>query len=863
MADQSRTEQRPAPSRALTLTASLRPAALDARRGVVRLHPEVFAALGLRPGDPVGLTGRRATACIAALAEAGAGRGLLYADDLILGNLGVRDGGQVTVEPAPTTAARTVTVAGPPEIQAVVSPETLRLALLGKVVSTGDNVSLLPQDIIPAGGARDLLQAARRSLSNTIGYGFTSALVTVTGAEPATAVLVTMDTVVAWRGGHATHEPGTVPEQPQSTAAAPSLEDLPGLRAQAHELTELLDLGFHHAEVLAKLGTTALLGVLITGPAGSGKSALVRAVAAQVEAAVRVLWAPEIAALTNNDAAARLRAAAAEVKPPGVLVIADVEALAPRDSPGPLATVFRQVIQDLINSGAAVVCTTSRPEAVDPTLRAPGLLDHEIVVPLPDAALRREQLTVLTRGMPLAEDVRLDDVAGRTPGFVAADLAALAREAGVRAALRQKSTTDSPQVTMADFDGALEVVRPTSMAESSLELAKLTLDDVGDMTEVKEVLTESVLWPLAYPDAFARLGVQPPRGVLLYGPPGCGKTYLVKAVAGTGKANVLSVKGAELLSKWVGESERAVRELFRRAREAAPTLVFLDEVDALAPVRGQASDGGTTDRVVAALLTELDGVESLRNVVVIGATNRPDLVDPAMLRPGPAGAAGVRAAAGRRRAGRDPAGGGEGRAAGAGRRPGRARRAVGRLLGGRLRRAGTRVGAGRDARVAGGDHGHRGARGHGPGTGTPVAGPRSGELAGRVRRAARGPLAAGAQPAQPVDQGRVVRERGGPVEQRVDQLVVPGGGQVEPVADGLFLRAGVAPPLLLEVEQLAFAVGEFVRPAGPRHGGLRILRRGRAELCFVGVGELVGDVVVRAFHRPPPRPSVVAFARPA
>ena len=280
-----------------------------------------------------------------------------------------------------------------------------------------------------------------------------------------------------------------------------------------------------------------------------------------------------------------------------------------------------------------MVCTTSRPESVDPSLRAPGLLDHEIAVALPDSALRREQLTVLTRRMPLAEDVRLDDVAARTPGFVAADLGALAREAGVRAALRQKDA-ESPTVTMTDFEAALDVVRPTSMAESTLEVAAVTLDDVGDMAEVKQALTESVLWPLTYPDTFARLGVPPPRGVLLYGPPGCGKTFLVKAIAGTGKANVLSVKGAELLSKWVGESERAVRELFRRAREAAPTLVFLDEVDALAPVRGQATDGGTTDRVVAALLTELDGVESLRNVVVIGATNRPDLIDPALLRPG-------------------------------------------------------------------------------------------------------------------------------------------------------------------------------------------------------------------------------------
>nr|WP_246248337.1 AAA family ATPase [Micromonospora maritima] len=284
-------------------------------------------------------------------------------------------------------------------------------------------------------------------------------------------------------------------------------------------------------------------------------------------------------------------------------------------------------------AGAAVVCTTARPEAVDPALRGPDLLALRITVPLPDPALRREQLTVLTRQVPLAGDVRLDEVAARTPGFVAADLAALVREAGVRAALRQK-TAETPTVAMADFAAALEVVRPTTMAASTLELASVTLDDVGGLHEVRQTLTESVLWPLTYPDTFARLGVTPPRGVLLYGPPGCGKTYLVTALAGSGRANVLSVKGAELLSKWVGESERAVRELFRRAREAAPTLVFLDEVDALAPVRGQATDGGTTDRVVAALLTELDGVEALRNVVVVGATNRPELVDPALLRPG-------------------------------------------------------------------------------------------------------------------------------------------------------------------------------------------------------------------------------------
>ena len=616
----------------LTLTASLRPAALDARRGIVRLHPELFTALGLRPGDPVLLSGRRTTAGIAVRTEPTASRALLYADDLLLGNLGVRDGGQVTVSPTPTVAAHRVTLAGPPEIMAVVSPEMLRLALLGKVVTVGDNVSLLPQDVTPRS---ELVEAARRSLANTVGYAWTSTLLTAVDVDPAVAGLVTMDTQVGWQGGQATHAPSIV-DVAASDTGVPAVEDLPGLRNQAHELTELLDLGFHHREVLNRLGTTVTLGVLITGPAGSGKSTLVRAVAGDVSARVESVWAPEIAALAANDAAAALRAAAGRVRGagPAVLLVSDVEALVPRDQPGPLSTVLRQVIHDVLRAATAVVCTTSRPEAVDPGLRAPDLLATEIVVPLPDAALRREQLGVLTRGVPLAEDVRLDDIAGRTPGFVAADLGALVREAGVRAALRQRSGVETPVVRMADFDAALEVVRPTSMADSTLELAAVTLDDVGDMADVKERLTESVLWPLTYPDTFARLGVQPPRGVLLYGPPGCGKTFLVKAIAGTGKANVLSVKGAELLSKWVGESERAVRELFRRAREAAPTLVFLDEVDALAPVRGRAADGGTTDRVVASLLTELDGVEPLRNVVVVGATNRPDLVDPALLRPG-------------------------------------------------------------------------------------------------------------------------------------------------------------------------------------------------------------------------------------
>jgi transitional endoplasmic reticulum ATPase len=608
---------------------------------VVRLHPRVLTELALRAGDPVRLTGRRTSAATVAAAESTASELLVYADDLVLGNLGIRDGAAVAVEPVPATPAERVLVTGPPEIVAVVSPELLRLTLLDKAVNPGDNVSLLPLEEHPDRNAQAAVAAARRSLANVVGYAWTSTLLTVVDVAPAGVAVVTSDTAVGWEHGPATHAvtpasartapaPAPPPEPP-----APKIEDLPGLRPQAHELFELLDLGFRHSEVLDRLGTSVNLGVLVAGPAGSGKSSLARAVAAQVGVTVRTVWAPELAALTNDAAAARLREAATGNgdRDPRVLLITDVEALAPREDPGPLATVLRQVVRELLANGGAVVCTTSRPEALDPGLRAPDLLSLQLAVPLPDAALRAEQLAVLTRPMPLHDDVSLEQVAARTPGFVAADLGALAREAAVRAARRQREDPH-PVVSMADFEAALEVVEPSSMAESTLEIDKVTMDDVGDLAEVKEALTEAVLWPLTYPDTFARLGVQAPRGVLLYGPPGCGKTFLVKAIAGTGNANVLSVKGAELLTKWVGESERAVRELFRRAREAAPSLVFLDEVDALAPVRGQASDGGTTDRVVAALLTELDGVEALRNVVVVGATNRPDLVDAALLRPG-------------------------------------------------------------------------------------------------------------------------------------------------------------------------------------------------------------------------------------
>lgn len=618
----------------LTLTARLNTAALDTRRGVVRLHPEALAALGIREWDAVSLMGSRTTSVVAGVAPAGTPAGTALLDDVTLSNAGLREDSTVVVSPVTVFGARSVTLKGSALATQSVSSVTLRQALLGKVLTVGDTVSLLPRDLGPGTST----SAASSALAAAVGITWTSELLTVTGAEPAGPVSVQPNSSVTWGDGSGSAPAtGSTPavSAPTRWPAEPpvSIDDLKGQHVQAGRLSEWLKLALDEPALLAKLGAKANLGVLITGPAGVGKARLVRAVCAGRR--LIDLDGPDTGALAADDRhAAVARAVADAINGGGVLLVTDIDALLP-EPPEPVATLILGELKKAVASpGVALVATSQAPDAVDPRLRAPDLCDRELGLSLPDGATRKALLEVLLRDVP-AEDLALGDIADRTPGFVRADLAALVREAALRAAARASDDGKPPALTQEDFTGALTVIRPLSRSNTEeVAVGSVTLDDVGDMVETKQALTEAVLWPLQHPDTFARLGVDPPRGVLLYGPPGCGKTFVVRALASSGKLSVHAVKGAELMDKWVGASEKAVRELFRRARDSAPSLVFLDEVDALAPRRGQSTDSGVTDRVVAALLTELDGIEPLRDVVVLGATNRPDLIDPALLRPG-------------------------------------------------------------------------------------------------------------------------------------------------------------------------------------------------------------------------------------
>jgi transitional endoplasmic reticulum ATPase len=472
-------------------------------------------------------------------------------------------------------------------------------------------------------------------------------LVVASVQPPASAVIITADTQIVIGEKPA----AAVREVPRIT-----YEDIGGLQEEIRKIREMVELPLKYPELFERLGVEAPKGVLLYGPPGTGKTLLAKAVANETNAAFFSISGPEIMSKFYGESEERLREIfrQAEENAPSIIFIDEIDAIAPKREEV-TGEVEKRVVSQLLalmdglkpRGRVVVIGATNRPNAIDPALRRPGRFDREIEIGVPNKQGRLEILQIHTRGMPLAEDVDLEKIASVTHGFVGADLEALCKEAAMRALRRilpqidfEKETIPAEilnkiTVTMNDFMEALRDVEPSAMREVLVEVPTVKWEDIGGLADVKLELQEAVEWPLKYPEVFEHLDAKPPKGILLYGPPGTGKTLLAKAVANESEANFISVKGPELLSKWVGESERAVREIFRKAKQAAPSIIFFDEIDSIAPVRGGGyGDSHVTERVISQLLTEMDGLEELRGVVVIAATNRPDIIDPALLRPG-------------------------------------------------------------------------------------------------------------------------------------------------------------------------------------------------------------------------------------
>jgi transitional endoplasmic reticulum ATPase len=432
-------------------------------------------------------------------------------------------------------------------------------------------------------------------------------------------------------------------------------EDIGGLTDEVGKVREMIELPLRHPELFEKLGVDAPKGVLLHGPPGTGKTLLAKAVASETSANFLTIGGPEIMSKFYGESEERLREIFKEAaeNAPSIIFIDEIDSIAPKRDEVTGETERRVVAQLLAvmdglegRGKVIVIGATNRPNALDPALRRPGRFDREIEIGIPGREGRLEILYIHTRGMPLADDVDLERLAGMTHGYVGADLAALVREGAMRALREVLPSIDleeetipaevlsSLHVTFENLMDAYREMQPSTLREVLIETPNVKWEDIGGLEGPKQELMETVEWPLRYASLYRHMSAIPPKGILLYGPPGTGKTLLAKAVASESQANFISVKGPEFLSKWVGESEKAVRETFRKARQAAPCVIFLDEIDAIAPVRGTSSDSGVTERVISQLLTEMDGLEALHNVVVIAATNRPDMIDPALLRPG-------------------------------------------------------------------------------------------------------------------------------------------------------------------------------------------------------------------------------------
>ena len=597
----------------------------DVGRGIARIDHDSMYSLNASTGDVIEIKGkdRRTVSKCLPLYPSDEGKGIIKGDGLVRNNAGVAIDDTVVVRKIKAVPAEKVIVA-PLEAIPPIDERYLADALESVPLIKGDNV------MVPYFGGRLTFQ--------------------IIGVTPAAdAVLVTQKTIF-----HIAEKGETLRGVPQVT-----YEDIGGLKEEIQKVREMIELPLRHPEIFEKLGIEAPKGVLLYGPPGTGKTLLAKAVANESNAHFISISGPEIMSKFYGESEARLREIFKEAKEkaPSIIFIDEIDSIAPKREEV-TGEVERRVVSQLLSlmdglearGKVIVIAATNRPNAIDPALRRPGRFDREIEIKVPDKRGRLEILQIHTRNMPLDTDVDQDRVAAVTHGFVGADLEYLCKEAAMkclRRLLPELNLEDeklAPEVlnklivTMSDFENAVKEVMPSAMREVYLESPDIPWTAIGGLEEVKRELQEAVEWPLRYPELYTKLGHSMPKGLLMHGPSGTGKTLLAKAVATESEANFISVRGPELLSKWVGESERGIREIFRRARQAAPCVVFFDEIDSITSARtvagGEGIAGAINTRILSQLLTELDGMEQLHGVVVLAATNRVDMIDPALLRPG-------------------------------------------------------------------------------------------------------------------------------------------------------------------------------------------------------------------------------------
>jgi len=626
----------------------------EAYKGIVRIDTETMREIGVHPGDIVEIEGGRVSVGIVDRAyPTDVGQSIIRMDGILRRNSKTGLGETVKVRKSDIKEAKAVVIA--PAQQGVMiqaNPSIFKRGLLGRAVLRGDIVVLggasrrrSTMTGSPFGEIFDYFEHFEQGFMGSFGLGGLKFLVveTVPAKLP---VIITETTEI-------TLSPKKI-EVVEEKIPEVNYEDIGGLNEEIRKIRELVELPLRHPNLFERLGIEPPKGVLLHGPPGTGKTMLAKAVANESEATFLSINSTEVMSKFVGEAEKRIRSIfeEAEKNAPAIIFIDEIDAIAIKREES-YGEVERRVVAQLLatmdglkNRGKVIVIgATNRPNALDPALRRPGRFDREIEIGVPDKAGRLSILKIHTRNMPLTDDVKLDQIAAVTHGFVGADLESLCKEAAMNVIRRilpdlkwkekiPEELLEKLTVTGKDFKEALRLVRPSAMREVLIETPNVKWEDIGGLEELKQELKEAVEWPLKHPEMFARMGIRSPRGILMYGPPGTGKTLVAKAIANESEANFILVKGPELLNKFVGESEKGVRKIFEKARQTAPTIIFFDELDALVPRRGMEFDSKVTERVVNTMLSEMDGLEALADVVVIAATNRPDLIDPALLRPG-------------------------------------------------------------------------------------------------------------------------------------------------------------------------------------------------------------------------------------